>query len=84
MSRASEIVREHKVLDNVSFKIERGERVALVGVNGAGKSTLTKIIAGELQKDSGIVETGLNVEMSYFAQHQSDELTPTTTCSARR
>ncbi len=67
---------EHKVLDNVSFKIERGERVALVGVNGAGKSTLTKIIAGELQKDSGIVETGLNVEMSYFAQHQSDELNP--------
>jgi ABC transporter, ATP-binding protein len=67
---------EHKVLDNVSFKIERGEHVALVGVNGAGKSTLTKIIAGELQKDSGIVETGLNVEMSYFAQHQSDELNP--------
>ena len=68
---------EHRVLDNISFKIERGERVALVGVNGAGKSTLVKIIAGGLAADAGKVELGLNVEMSYFAQHQSDELDPT-------
>lgn len=65
---------QHKVLDNVSFKLERGERAALVGVNGAGKSTLAKIIAGTLQADSGGVEFGLNVKMSYFAQHQTDEL----------
>lgn len=65
---------DHRVLENISFKIERGERVALVGVNGAGKSTLVKIIAGGLKPDSGTVETGLNVEMSYFAQHQTDEL----------
>lgn len=68
---------EHRVLDNISFKIERGERVALVGVNGAGKSTLVKIIAGGLAADAGKIELGLNVEMSYFAQHQSDELDPT-------
>ena len=67
---------EHRVLDNISFKIERGERVALVGVNGAGKSTLVKIIAGGLAADAGKAELGLNVEMSYFAQHQSDELDP--------
>ncbi len=66
----------HKVLENVSFKIERGERVALVGVNGAGKSTLVKIIAGALSADSGGFDLGLNVQMSYFAQHQTDELNP--------
>lgn len=65
---------DHKVLDNISFKIERGERVGLVGVNGAGKSTLAKIISGELQADSGSVKLGYNVEMSFFAQHQSDRL----------
>ena len=64
----------HKVLGGISFRIERGEKVALVGVNGAGKSTLAKIIAGELPADSGTVSLGLNVGMSYFAQHQSDEL----------
>ena len=65
---------DHKVLQNVSFQIERGERVALVGVNGAGKSTLVKIIAGELAKDSGQISLGFNVSMSYFAQHQTEEL----------
>ena len=64
----------NKVLDNISFKIERGERVALVGVNGAGKSTLAKIISGELSADSGESALGTNVEMSFFAQHQSDRL----------
>ena len=64
----------HKVLDGISFKIERGERVALVGVNGAGKSTLARIVAGELEADSGTAKLGTNVEMSFFAQHQSARL----------
>ena len=65
---------DHKVLNDVSMTLERGERAALVGVNGAGKSTLAKIIAGTLAADSGTVEFGLNVKMSYFAQHQTEEL----------
>ncbi len=68
---------QNKVLDKISFKVERGERVALVGVNGAGKSTLAKIVAGELDKDCGEIKLGTNVEMSFFAQHQSDKLNRT-------
>ncbi len=62
------------VLRDISFKIERGERVAIVGVNGAGKSTLAKIISGELNADAGNIALGTNVEMSFFAQHQSEKL----------
>ena len=45
-----------------------------MGVNGAGKTTLAKIMAGALKADFGGVELGLNVKMSYFAQHQAEEL----------
>lgn len=44
---------EEKVLDDVSFKIEAGEKVALVGVNGAGKTTLTRLMCGLLLPDEG-------------------------------
>lgn len=67
------------VLKNVSLKVERGERIAIVGVNGAGKTTLAKIMAGTLGFDAGKVELGYNVEMSYFAQHQAAELNPQNT-----
>lgn len=69
----------HRVLNDVSHKIERGERVAIVGVNGAGKTTLARIMAGALDYESGSVELGYNVEMSYFAQHQASELNPQNT-----
>lgn len=66
----------NKVLDKISFNIERGDRIALVGVNGAGKSTLSKIIAGVVPSDAGEIKFGEGVEMSYFAQHQAEELNP--------
>lgn len=44
---------EKKILDDVSFKIEAGEKIALVGVNGAGKTTLTKLMCGLLLPDEG-------------------------------
>jgi ATP-binding cassette subfamily F protein 3 len=50
--------------------------VAVVGVNGAGKSTFLKILAGQIEPDSGEVRLGSNVRLSYFGQHQAQELSP--------
>ncbi len=67
------------VFQNMSFKLFRGEKVALVGVNGAGKSTLLKIITGRLQPTGGAAELGYNVDVAYYAQHQLEVLDPTRT-----
>ncbi|MGB6031449.1 MAG: ABC-F family ATP-binding cassette domain-containing protein [Bacteroidota bacterium] len=66
----------HTVFRNVDMEIGRGDRVAFVGVNGAGKSTLARIIAGVEPFDSGDRLVGHNVIVSYFAQHQAEELDP--------
>jgi ATP-binding cassette subfamily F protein 3 len=65
-----------KVFDGISFDIDRGDRIAFVGVNGAGKSTLARILAGIEPFDAGERVVGHNVTISYFAQHQAEELNP--------
>ena len=67
---------EHRVFDKVNFMIERGERIALVGVNGAGKSTLIKLLANQEPLSAGEYKLGHNVEPDYFAQDQYKELDP--------
>ncbi len=64
------------VFTGAELMLHRGDKVAVVGVNGAGKSTFIKILAGEIEHDSGTVRLGANVEMSYFGQHQARELSP--------
>ncbi len=65
-----------EVFNGVDFEVDRGDRIAVVGVNGAGKSTLARIIAGVEPYDSGERLPGHNVAVSYFAQHQAEELDP--------
>jgi ATP-binding cassette, subfamily F, member 3 len=67
---------EKEVFRDVSFMIERGDRIALVGVNGAGKSTLIKLLAEQEPLTAGGYRLGHNVQPDYFAQDQYKELNP--------
>ncbi len=57
-----------RVLNDISLTLSSGDRFGLVGMNGAGKSTLLKIIAGELDPDSGAVGLGPRMELGYLPQ----------------
>ena len=65
---------EKEVFRGVNFMIERGDRIALVGVNGAGKSTMIKLLAGIEPLTAGEYKLGHNVQFDYFAQDQYKEL----------
>lgn len=65
-----------QVLNEVTFKMDRGDRVAFVGQNGQGKTTLAKIIVNELNSSGGELKIGHNIHIGYYAQNQSDSLQP--------
>jgi ATP-binding cassette subfamily F protein 3 len=65
-----------KVLEDVSFQIDRGDRIALVGANGGGKSTLIRMLSGLEPPDKGEIKLGHNVLADYFAQDQYKVLDP--------
>lgn len=65
-----------KVLDDVSFQIVRGDKVALIGYNGLGKTTLMRIIAGTRQPTSGLAVLGLNVIPGYLSQEFAETIPP--------
>jgi ATP-binding cassette subfamily F protein 3 len=71
---AAASVGEKEVFRDVNFMIEKGDRIALVGVNGAGKSTLIKLLAGAELPTHGEFRLGHNVQADYFAQDQYKEL----------
>jgi ATP-binding cassette subfamily F protein 3 len=58
----------------VNLEIERGDKVAFIGKNGMGKTTMAKIIAKELDYNSGNLEIGHNVNIAFFAQHHAEHL----------
>ena len=57
-----------RLIDGLSIKIMRGDRIGLVGNNGVGKSTLIKMLIGELAPDSGVLKIGEGLEVAYFDQ----------------
>jgi ABC transport system ATP-binding/permease protein len=64
--------RSRRVIDDVTWLLGPGERVALVGANGSGKTTLLKLLAAELQPDSGTVVRGETVRLAHLGQHASE------------
>ncbi len=60
------------VLKNMSFRVEKSDKIALIGANGIGKTTLLSIIIGNLQADDGKVKWGATIEPSYFPQNTTD------------
>lgn len=69
---------EQKVIDGLSLKIMRGDRIGLVGNNGVGKSTLLKLLLGELEPQAGSLKRGENLDIGYFDQMRR-ELDPSKT-----
>ena len=60
-----------KVFEHVNFILNRGERVALVGINGAGKSTLLRLLSMNEEPSSGTIKIGHNVKFSYYSQESA-------------
>ena len=67
------------VYTGLSGTVLRGDRIAVIGLNGAGKTTLLKLLASELEAESGTVGLGHNVALGYFAQHHTERLDPART-----
>ncbi len=69
---------DHRVFNDVSMTIERGDKVAFVGRNGEGKSTMVKAIMGQIDFE-GAIQMGHNVKIGYFAQNEASGLDETIT-----
>jgi ABC transport system ATP-binding/permease protein len=59
---------ERPIVRGLSLRLQRGDRLGLIGANGAGKSTLIRLILGLLEPDAGTVRLGANVQVAYFDQ----------------
>jgi ATP-binding cassette subfamily F protein 3 len=74
VDNVAKVFGENVLYRNVNRTVLRGERIAVIGKNGTGKTTLLKIIAGEIKADEGKISMGQGVSLSYYAQHQAEQL----------
>ncbi|HQO31726.1 MAG TPA: ABC-F family ATP-binding cassette domain-containing protein, partial [Chitinophagales bacterium] len=65
---------DKNVFHDVNLEIERGDKVAFIGKNGMGKTTMAKIIAKEIDYNTGELTIGHNVNIAFFAQHHAEQL----------
>ena len=65
---------DHEVFHDVDLRVDRGDRIALLGVNGAGKTTLLRILASEIEASAGEYAYGHKTKVSYYAQHHAEAL----------
>ena len=63
---------EIKILENFNFKINKGDRIGILGGNGSGKTTFLKLLLKEEVPDKGTIKNFKNIEFSYFDQKRSD------------
>ena len=62
------------VLSRLNLRIDADDRIALLGANGNGKSTFAKLLAGKLKLMNGTMQTSSKLQVGYYAQHQTEEL----------
>lgn len=66
--------KDKPLIKDLSFKIQKGDKICVIGKNGKGKSTLLKILIGELQKDKGDIVINAKTKIGYFGQTNIDRL----------
>ena len=75
VEKLSKTIDGKKVLDNLSFIVEKGDKIGFVGTNNIAKTTLFKILMGEEKYDSGKIEWGNTITKSYYPQDNSSYFT---------
>ena len=76
MEKVSKAYGDLQVLRDLDLEINKGDRIAIVGVNGAGKSTFSRLVAGVESLTSGELKLGHHVDTAYFSQTHAEELNP--------
>ncbi len=66
---------DREIIRDLSLRVMRGDRVALIGPNGSGKTTLLRMLMGQMEPDAGEVRSGTNVQIAYYDQ-QREQLDP--------
>jgi ATP-binding cassette subfamily F protein 3 len=73
LSDITKVYNGEELFSGVSFSVEKGDKIGLVGINGAGKTTLFKILMGEVLADGGDIHMAKDTKISYMEQHACNE-----------